>query len=142
MRFGKIKADTPEPLPHVIPELKQHENCDIIRAIKVTHKYNTRYKVNYVTTFNNTPQMFKRGMTDTSTTYIDSDYIAKTYPKKDKIEVEPVAHHKTCETTGKILGYRDLVKIDPLVWTNSMSMCNELGRLSQVWKVHSGTDPI
>ena len=141
MIFRTIKADTPEPLLRVIPEKKQ-ENSDIRRAIKGTHKYNTRSKVNHVTTFKNTPQMFKKYMTDTSTTHIGSDYIAKTYPKKDTITVKPVAHHITCEITGKILGYRDLVKIDPLVWTNSMSMCNELGRLSQVWKVHSGTDPI
>ena len=76
-------------------------------------------------------------MTDTSTTHICSDYIAKAYPKKYTITVEPVAHHITCETTGKILGYRDLVKSDPLVWTNSI--CNELGHLSQGWKAHSGT---
>ena len=35
---------------------------------------------------------------------------------------------------------RDLVKRDPPVWTNSM--CNELGRVSQVWNAHAGTDTI
>ena len=30
--------------------------------------------------------------------------------------------------------------MDALVWTNSM--CNELGRLSQGWKEHVGTDTI
>ena len=70
MRFEKIKADTLEPLPHVIPEGKQQENSDIRRARKGTHKYNTRYKVNHVTTFKNKSQIFKRDMTDTSTTYI------------------------------------------------------------------------
>ena len=54
--------------------------------------------------------------------------------------MEPVPHHITCETTGKILGYRDLVKIDAPVWTHYM--CNELGRLSQGWKSHAGTDII
>ena len=84
--------------------------------------------------------MFKKDMIDTSTTYTVSDYIAKTDPKKDTITVEPVSHHITCETTGKILGYRYLVKRDPPVWTNYM--CNELGRLSHVWKSHYGTDTI
>ena len=101
MRFGRIKLDTPEPLPHVVPEKKQQINKDIIRAIKGTHKYNTRSKVNHVTTFKNAPQMFKRGMTDTSTTHIVSYYISKTTPKKDTITVEPLAHHINCETTGK-----------------------------------------
>ena len=52
--------------------------------------------------------------------------------------MEPLANKINCETTGKILGYRDLVKIDAPVWTNSM--CNELGRLSQGWKEQVGTD--
>ena len=76
----------------------------IIRARKGTHKYNNRSKVNHVTTFKNTPQMFKKYMTDTSTTSIVSDYISKTPPSKDTITVEPVEHHITCETTRKIPG--------------------------------------
>ena len=36
--------------------------------------------------------------------------------------------------------YRDSVKLDPPVWTNSM--CNELGPLYQGWKSHAGTDTI
>ena len=70
-------------------------------ARKGTHKYNTRSRVNHVTTFKNTPQMFKNDMTYTSTTNIVSDYIAHTYAKKDTIKVEPVAHPINCETTGK-----------------------------------------
>ena len=54
--------------------------------------------------------------------------------------MEPMANHIHCETTGKILGYRDPVKKDAPVWKKSM--CNELGRLSQGWKTHSGTDTI
>ena len=54
-----------------------------------------------MTTFKNTPQMFKTDMTDTSTTHIGSEYIAKIDPKRDTITVELVAHHITCETTGK-----------------------------------------
>ena len=130
--MGIIKATTPVPLPRVIPKGKKQEKSDIRRARKVTHKYNTRFRVNHVTTFKNTPQMFKKDMTDTSTTHIGSDYIDKIDTKKYTITVEPVAHHITCETTGKILGYRDLVKMDAPVWKNSM--CNELGSLSQGWK--------
>ena len=84
--------------------------------------------------------MFKKDIKDTSTTHIGSDYIYQSEPKRDTIKVEPVAHHITCETTWKILGYRDLVKMDPPVWTNSM--CNELGRLSQGWKSHASTHTI
>ena len=75
----------------------------IIRSRKGTHKYNTRSKVNHVITFKNKTQI-KKNMTDTPTTHIGSDYITKAYPPKDTITVEPVAHHITCETTGKILG--------------------------------------
>ena len=71
--------------------------------------------------------LFKKDMTYTSTTHIGSDYISKTDPKKYTIKVELVAHHITCETTRKILGYRDLVKRDPPVWT--YSVCNDFGRL-------------
>ena len=102
----KIKADTPESLPHVIPEIKQGKN-DIRRERKGTQKYNTRSKVNHVTTFKNTLQILKKDMADTSTTHIVSDYISKTYPQKYTITAEPVSHHITCETTGKIQGYRD-----------------------------------
>ena len=59
------------------PEKKQQEKSVIRRARTGTHKYNTRSKVNHVTTFKNTPQMLKKYMTDTSTTHIGSDYIAK-----------------------------------------------------------------
>ena len=54
--------------------------------------------------------------------------------------MEPLVQRITCETTGKIQGYRDLVKIDRPVWKNSM--CNELVRLSQCWKTYDGTDTI
>ena len=54
--------------------------------------------------------------------------------------MEPIARHITYETTGKILGYRDLVKMDAPVWKNSM--CNKLGRISQGWKAYAGTDTI
>ena len=73
MRFGKIKADTPVPLPHETLEKKKQDNSVIRMARKGTHKYNIRFRVNHVTTFKNTPQMFKNNMTDTSTTHIGSD---------------------------------------------------------------------
>ena len=93
-----------------------------------------------MTTFKNTPQIFQKDKTDTSTRHIGSDYISKTYPKKDTVTVEPVAHHITCETTGKIQEYKDIVERDPPVWKNSMY--NELGRMFQGWKAHDGTDTI
>ena len=41
-------------------------------------------------------------------------------------------NHIHCETTGNILEYRDLVKMDELEWTNLM--CKKLRRLSRGWK--------
>ena len=135
-----MEAYTPEPQTHVTQENRQQENSVIIRARKGTQKYNTRSRVNHVTTFKNTPQMFKKGMKDTSTTHIGSDYIAHTNPKIYTITVEPVEHHITFETTGKILGHGDLVKIDAPVWKNYV--CNEIGRLSQGCKSNVGNDTI
>ena len=54
--------------------------------------------------------------------------------------MEAISNHVTCKTTGEILGYRDLVKMDAPVWTNSM--CNKLVRISQGWGKHAGTDTI
>ena len=116
----------------MIPKGEKQENIDIRRTRRGTYKYITRSRVNHMTTFKNKPQMFKKYMTYTSTTHIGSDYIYHTDPKKDTITLEPVAHHITCEITGKTLGYIDLVKMDAPVSTNSM--CNELGSLSQGWK--------
>ena len=70
MRFGKIESDTQVPLSHVIPEGKQQGKSDITRSKESTHKYNTRFRVNHVTTFKNIPQMFQKVTTDTSTTHI------------------------------------------------------------------------
>ena len=64
------------------PRGKTSGKIDSRRARKGTHKNNTRSKLNHVTTFKNTPQVFKKDMIDTSTTHIGSDYIAHTYPKK------------------------------------------------------------
>ena len=47
-------------------------------------------------------------VTDIEKSQIGSDYISHTDPKKYTITVETLAHHIHCETTGKILGYRDL----------------------------------
>ena len=85
-----------------------------------------------MTTFKNTPKRFKMDMPETAKTLIGSDYIDHIDHIKYTITVEPLAHHINCETTGKILRYRDLVKMDAPVWKNSM--CNKLGRLSQGWK--------
>ena len=69
-------------------------------------------------------------MTNTSTTHIVSDCIVKTDPKKDTIILEPVAHHITCETTGKILGYRDISEKG----SNSMEKFN----VQQTWPSFPG----
>ena len=63
--FGKIKADTPEPHPHMIPDVVKQVESDMRMARKVTHQYNTRSRVNHVTTFKNTPKMFKMDTADT-----------------------------------------------------------------------------
>ena len=46
---------------------------DIRRARKVTHKYNNRSRVNHVTTFKNSPKMFKMNVIDTAKSHIGSD---------------------------------------------------------------------
>ena len=83
------------------------------------HKYNTRSRtkrVNYETTFKTAPNMFKTDAAEKITTHKGTDYLARIDPKKDTITVEPIENH------WKNLGYRELVKMDALVWTNSM--CN------------------
>ena len=72
MIFGRIKADTPEPHQHVISEGGEQGKSNIRRARKGTDKYNTRSKVNHVTTFKNTPQMFRNYITEKSTAHIGS----------------------------------------------------------------------
>ena len=119
---------------------EKQAKIDIKRARKGTHKYNTRSRVNHVTTFKNSPKMFEMDVTVTENSHIVSEYISHTDSKKDTITVQLLAHHIHCETTGKIWGYRDLVKMDAPEWKNSM--CNELGSLSQGWIEHLGTDTI
>ena len=100
-----------------------------------THKYNTRSstkRVNHVTIFKTAPNMFKMDTEEKITTHIGTYYLARIDPKKDTITVEPLENHINCKTTGKILGHRDLVKMDIPVWTNSIS--NEIGHLSLGWK--------
>ena len=67
-----------------------------------THKYNTRSstkRVKHVTTFKNTPNVFKMDAIDTFKTHIGTDYIARIDPKRDTITVEPLANNINCETT-------------------------------------------
>ena len=92
MTFGKIKVDTSEPQPHVIPEVEKHGKSDIRMARKGTHKYNTRSRVNHVTTFNHIPKMFKMYTTDTSKTHIGLDNIDHTDLPKLTIKVEPLSN--------------------------------------------------
>ena len=96
IRFEKLKADTQEPHPR-----GKQVKSDIGMARKVTQKYNTRSRVNHVTTFKNTPKMFKMYTEDTSKTHIGTYYISQTDPKKDTITVEPLENHINYETTEK-----------------------------------------
>ena len=98
------------------------------------------FRVNHVTTLKNSSKMFKMDVTDTEKSHIGSDYIAHTDPKIYIITVEPLAYHIHCKTTGKILGYRDSVKMDAPVW--NIYICNKLGCLSQGWIEHAGNDTI
>ena len=75
-----------------------------------------------------------------NTTHKGTDYLSHIHPKKDTIAVELISNHINCETTGKFLGYRDMVKMDASVWTNSM--CNELIRLYQGSGNHARKDTI
>ena len=87
------------------------------------HEYTTRSgtnKVNHVTTFQTAPNMFKRDAAEKITTHIGTDYLDHIDLGKDKITVEPLANHIDCKNIGKILGYRDLVKMNAPVWKNSM----------------------
>ena len=76
--------------------------------------------------------MFKIDEAEKITTRIGAYYLACIDLKKYTITVEPLANQTNCETTGKILGYREPVKMDAPVWTNSMF--DELRCLCQGWK--------
>ena len=80
------------------------------------------------------------GAAEKMITHKGKDYLAHIYPIKYTIKVKPIANNINCETTRKILGYRDLIKMDALLWKNSM--CNELGRLSQGSKKYARTETI
>ena len=56
--------------------------------------------------------MFQEDATEKIQIRIGIDYFDRIYPKEGKISVKQMANHINCKTTGKILGYRDLVKID------------------------------
>ena len=73
--------------------------------------------------------MFKIEAAEKVKTNIGTYYLAHIYPRKNTITVEPLATHINCKTTGRIPGYRYLVKMDETVCTNSTR--NKLGRLSQ-----------
>ena len=74
------------------------------------------------------PNIFLMAVAEKITSHIGIDYLAYIDLKKYSITMEPIENHINCKNNGKILGYRDLVKMDAPVWTNSM--CNELGHLS------------
>ena len=80
-------------------------------------------------TFKNAPKMLQVDVTEKIKIHIDTDYFDRIDPKELTMTVEPMPNQINCETTGTILGYRDLVNMDALVWTNSM--CNKLVCLYQ-----------
>ena len=53
---------------------------------------------------------------------------------------EPTENPIPYDNTGETLRYIDPVKMYGPVWKKQM--CNELGRLYQVWKTHAETDTI
>ena len=85
----------------MIPEVEKQKKSEIIMARKGAHKYNIRSRVNHVTTFKNTPKVFKMDTTDSSKTHIGLEYIAHIDSKKGKNTVKPLANHIDCETTEK-----------------------------------------
>ena len=90
MRFGKIKVDTSEPQPHMVPEVEKPQKSDIRVKITGTHNYKTMAstkRVNHVTTFKNTPNMFKMDAEERIKTHIGIDYLARIDPKKHRIVV-------------------------------------------------------
>ena len=67
MKIEKIRSNTTEPQPHVIPEVEKTPKSDIRLKITSTKQYNTRSitnKIKYVTTFKNAPNMFKMDATE------------------------------------------------------------------------------
>ena len=68
MTFETIKADTPKPHPRVISEVEKQGKSDIRMARIGTQEYKTSPSTksfNNVTTFKNTPKMFKMDTTYT-----------------------------------------------------------------------------
>ena len=71
--------------------------------------------------------MFKIDEAEKITTHIGTLYLSRIDPQKYTITVEPIANHINFKTTGKILGYRDLVQMNAPLWKTLMH--NKLGRL-------------
>ena len=75
----KIKADTPEPHPQVIPEVDKTPRSDTRVEITSTQKYNTRSstnRFNHATTFKNAPSMCKMDTEEIIKTHIGTDYFS------------------------------------------------------------------
>ena len=122
MKPGKYKKPTPIQQPNVISE-KNYKLPYSRTPVKIpsTHRYNTlsrTHQVNHINKFNNKltftawrGQKIKfspngKTMTDMQT------------PKLKKTTVEPTVKSVHCETTGKVLGYKEKIKIDAPVWKN------------------------
>ena len=88
MKTVKIKADTPEAQPHVLPESDKIPKRDIIIVKTITHNYNTRSRpkrVNHVETFKNAPKMFQVEAMEKVKTNIGTDHFSFLDPKEEII---------------------------------------------------------
>ena len=68
MIFGKIKADTPVPPPHVIPDVEKKGRVTSEGQEKA-HTDNTISRVSHVIKCNNSSKMIKMDMIGTSKTH-------------------------------------------------------------------------
>ena len=145
MRIGKIKADTIEPQPHVIPGVEETPKIDTIVETISTYNYNTRStteRFNHVTILKNEPNMFKTGRDREKThTQAQTNFLAW-YPKNKQSQWNQKQTTLFTELQVKCQDTetRNLVKLDSQVCI--ISMFNELGLLSQGWKKNAGTDTI
>ena len=80
IKIGKIKVNTTDAQPHVIPEVVKTLKSGIRMEITGTQKYHTRSitkRVNHVTTFKNVPEMFQEEATEKIKTHIGTYYFAR-----------------------------------------------------------------
>ena len=140
IKVDTVKEATQEVQSHVIPEVGIIPKTDTRVYITSAQKYNTISRTkrsNHITTFKNAPKYFPMEQTEKYNSLYRIRLKFSHRPPKYTIIVEPTENHIHSETTGNVLVYRDLVKIDETIWTTPMY--NELSRLFQRSKTHAGT---